>query len=314
MEVTMPDAVKTAGEIPVDLFNPGQVFACLGIVESADILAGGAEGFFDWSDPANTKFRVRAHGPESPVVRVLAFFDSAEAHAEAIEGSPNLNGWKASWGAAPTLRAADVGYPFPDPPSPATLVCALVSGSDRIVIDHWGDVAGRDNVKFWAGSGGYPGAGLVRDALELVRGRAKAAASDPFALSAPQSSSFRFDWRRDYVPIDAGFSLNAHGNMYTRGFPLVELLAVIGLTHARPRRPNRRDKLLYEYAVVGRSAEDLDTWLSPSVLRAALGMTKGSTRGAPLPWARREFCMRLDWPGQKDQARSITTVTEVPSK
>lgn len=310
----MFDAVKTEGQVPVDLFNPGQVFACLGILEAADILAVDAEGFFDWSDPTNTKFRVRANGPTSPVIRVLKFLDTAEARAVAVEDSRTLGGWKGSWGPTPTVRAAEEGYPFPDPSSPATLICALISGSDRIVIDHWGDVAGRDNVKFWAGAGGYPGAGLVRDALELVRGRATAAAADPFALSVPQSSSFRFDWRRDYVPIDAGFSLNAHGNMRTRGFPLVELLAAIGLTHARPRRPNRRDKLLYEYAVVGKCARDDDHWLPPSLLRAALGMTSSTSRGSPFPWSMREFCMRLDWPGKKDQARSITTVTEVPSR
>ena len=32
--------------IPVDLFNPGQVFACLGFLEAADVLCGHAEGRF----------------------------------------------------------------------------------------------------------------------------------------------------------------------------------------------------------------------------------------------------------------------------
>jgi CRISPR-associated protein Csx14 len=30
--------------IPVDLFNPGQVFASLGFLEAADVLLGDAEG------------------------------------------------------------------------------------------------------------------------------------------------------------------------------------------------------------------------------------------------------------------------------
>ncbi len=29
--------------IPVDLFNPGQVFACLGFLEAADVLCGDAD-------------------------------------------------------------------------------------------------------------------------------------------------------------------------------------------------------------------------------------------------------------------------------
>jgi len=33
--------------IPVDLFNPGQVFACLGFLETTDVLLGNAEGGFD---------------------------------------------------------------------------------------------------------------------------------------------------------------------------------------------------------------------------------------------------------------------------
>ena len=110
-------------------------------------------------------------------------------------------------------------------------------------------------------------------------------------------------WRRDYIPLHAGFSLNAHGNIETLGYPLVELLAAIGLTHARPLRPSWRDKLTYAYAVAGRARTGDDTWLPLPLLRAALGK-------APLPFAMRHFKMLLDWPGKKDQARSITTVTE----
>ena len=304
----MRDATKTEAHVPVDLFNPGQVFACLGLLEGADVLCGDAEGYFDWSDASDIRFRLRANGAESPVDRVLRFLDQAEARAEVVEGSPNIEAWKNAWGPSPAIVPMSTGYPFPDPRSPATLVCALLAGADRLTLDHWGDETGRDNVKFWAGAGGYPGVGLANDALVLARGHAARAAADPFALSAPQSSSFRLDWRRDYVPIDSGFSLNAHGDMQTRGFPLVELLAALGLSHARPRRPNRRDKLVYEYAVMGTHSRGTIMWLPASLLRAALGRT--SIRGPALPWPTRHFRMRLDWPGQEGQARSITTVTE----
>ena len=36
--------------IPVDLLNPGQVFACLGFLEAAHVLYGDVEGGFDWRD------------------------------------------------------------------------------------------------------------------------------------------------------------------------------------------------------------------------------------------------------------------------
>jgi CRISPR-associated protein Csx14 len=151
--------------------------------------------------------------------------------------------------------------------------------------------------------GGYPGAALARDALALVAGTAAAHASDPFAFAVPQTSSFRLDWRRDYVPIDAGFSLNAHGHMITVGYPLVEILAAIGLSHARPKRRDPRNKLEYVYGIAGRALASDRIWLPATMLRAALGT-------APLPFAMRRFRMLLDWPGQEGQARSITTVTE----
>lgn len=289
--------------IPVDVFNPGQVFACMGLVEGADVLLGNAEGIFDWTEAGPVRFRVRANGEVSPVEQVLEFLDRAEARAIAPAGSASIDAWNLSWGHRPAAVDRDVGYPLPDPPSPATLACALSTGTHTILIDHWGDATDRDNVKFWAGAGGYPGAALARDALALVQGRAVAAADDPFALAAAQSSSFRFDWRRDYIPIHTGFSLNAHDRMVTQGFPLVELLAAIGLSHARPRRPDRRNKLVYEYAVTGRERKGDGTWLPPMLLRAALG-------AAALPFPMRHFRMLLDWPGKEGQARSITTVTE----
>lgn len=288
--------------IPVDLLNPGQVFACLGFIEAADALLGDAQGAFDWSDARAVRFWVRARGDESPVTRVLSFLGRAHATGEAPIGSPNIAAWKSSWGKL-ERRPPEHGYPYPDPVSPATVVCVLSDEKDSLRIEHWGDETIRDNVKFWAGSGGYPGVALTRDALELVRTHVAESAADPFSVWAPQSSSFRLDWRRDYIPIDAGFSLNAHSNIETVGFPVVELLGAIGLTYARPTRPIRRNKLEYVYGVVGRGPGDATTWLPASLLRAALG-------GCSLPFSTRRFRMLLGWPGKEGQARSITTVTE----
>jgi len=190
-------------------------------------------------------------------------------------------------------------FSFPLPSSPATLPARLSYDGKAITIDHWGNEApktGRDSAKFWAGAGGYPGAALAKDALELIRQCEGDLAADPFNVPARQSSSFRFDWRRDYVPLDVGFSLNAHsGDRFCMvGYPIVEVLAAIGLTHARPKRPNRESKLEYLYGVIGvRSGMEL---LDPIFLRAALG-------GSDLPFDQRFFRMRLDWPGQENQAR-----------
>lgn len=284
--------------IPVDLFNPGQVFACLGLVEAAEQLRlAEVAGGFDWRDPADTGFLLAADGAIDPVAHVLAFLAEAEVAATAPARSPHDAG---KW-SVPTERLdpEDDRFPFPDPPSPATLPARLTGRAGRsLTVEHWGDATDRDNVKFWAGSGGYPGVALMRDALDLVRDRLTDAAADPFALAAPQSSSFRFDWRRDYIPMDVGFSPNDHAGLTMVGFPLVEILAAIGLQHARPQRLAKLD---YRYAVIAAPASG--PLLDPLFLRAGLG-------GATQPFAHRRFRMRLGWPGQENQARCITDVFE----
>lgn len=294
----------TAASIPVDLFNPGQVFACLGFMEAALALMGdGVRGGFDWSDPTRSScFRLCAPTrDQNPFAVVLEFLAGASVTTLAADTSKtNTEKWRVET----AQLHPDAPFSIPEPSSPATLPAMMASGEAVLLIDHWGDGTRRDNVKFWAGSGGYPGGALLRDALDLVRGNLLEHAAAPFSLSARQSSSFRFDWRRDYIPIDAGFSPNEHGDVVTRGYPLVEILAAVGLAHARPRRET---KLLYHYGVIGRASPDepIDAaLLPPSLVRAALGGT------FTLPFAVRRFDMTLGWPGQENQARCITTVTE----
>ena len=284
--------------IPVDLFNPGQVFGCLGLLEAAEVLLGDAHGGFDWGDGAATVFHIRAAGDDNPVEAVLRFLGSAVVHSMAPEGQPEKL-TTAKWDVTTETAPLGMPFPFPAPDSPATLPAVLRSGVHELHIEHWGDATRRDNVKFWAGAGGYPGVGLLRDALSACGRKLRVAADDPFAVKAPQSSSFRLDWRRDYVPLGAGFSPNEHSNITPLGFPLVEVLAAVGLSHARPHRPSRADKLLYRYAALGGTALPLP------LLRAGLGC-------APLPFPARTFRMHLDWPGQENQARCITDVVEEP--
>ena len=289
--------------IPVDLLNPGQVFACLGILEAADTLLGDAKAAFDWSTGNKAAFRVSAAGSEPPMKRVMQFLEDARIVTRAPENSATVSKWNSTWGDPPRVDRRGEPFPFPEPDSPAKLPVVLREKDGyELTIDYWGDATRRDNVKFWAGSSGYPGAALLRDALGLVRGKLRQSASQPFSLSAEQSSSFRFDWRRDYIPIHEGFSPNKHnkGNIRMVGYPLVEVLAAIGMSHARPCR---KTKLEYKYAVLGCHENML---LGPVFHRAALGAKESPVPGWPL----RRFIMRLDWPGQESRARCITQVTE----
>jgi CRISPR-associated protein Csb3 len=296
--------------VPVDLFNPGQVFACLGFLEAAEILLGEAEGGFDWSGDRPPRFRLRSPGAADPVREVLAFLAEARVSTYAPAGSGlTTAAWRVG---TDNFSRADHPFPFPEPDSPATLPARLTRDSDSkfIDIEYWGDdfaETHRDNVKFWAGAAGYPGAALAEDALALVRKqKPETYAEDPFNLGARQSSSFRFDWRRDYVPMEIGFSLNAHsGDRFCPvGYPLVEILAAIGMTSARPERVSPANKLDYRYSVPQITAPDV--FYPLPLLRASLG-------GTPLPFPRRTFRVTLDWPGQENQARCITKVIEEPA-
>lgn len=289
--------------IPVDLLNPGQVFACLGFLEAAESLLGNASGGFDWSDEADIRFRLQADGDTSPVEKVLSFLASSSVRSIAPSGT-NLSTER--WN-IPTLQLVDdLPFPFPVPESPATLPAVLLcdeTDEGEIIVDHWGDnrsKTSRDNVKFWAGAGGYPGAALAQDGLNLVRDRMSGANENPFNLWAEQSSSFRLDWRRDYIPLDIGFSINSHATTRFRtvGYPIVEILGAIGLTHARPEYIS---KLQYRYGVLGVTPDS--ELFGPFFLRVSLG--------APdLPFPQRIFRMNLGWPGKEGQARCITTVFE----
>ena len=286
-------------EIPVDLLNPGQVFACLGLMEAVEILCGQpCEGVFAYQDTKTaTHFRLRVDGETDPIQRVVAFLAKSKAIAVAPMGADLTT---SKWGVETQIEHES--YPAPVPKTPATLAIMLRTEGHDIRVVYWlgGSHCGCDNVKFWAGAGGYPGAALARDAIAILSPLSQDAvaeiAGDPFSFSAPMSSSFRFDWRRDYVPLDAGFSLNEHGAMTAVGYPLVELLAAIGMQNARPQRPNPRDKLNYCYAVCNAA-------LPTIFARAMLG---GASLGFPI----RTFRMRLDWPGQEGQARCIVDVRE----
>ena len=70
--------------IPVDLLNPGQVFACLGLLEAADLLLGGAVGGFVRSAGTNTSFRLSANGQGDPLIAGLAFLADPAVDLRAV--------------------------------------------------------------------------------------------------------------------------------------------------------------------------------------------------------------------------------------
>ena len=103
-------------KIDVDLLNPGQVFACLGLIEAAEILLGEVEAIFDWNndEPAAT-FRIAAAGGEKPTERVMGFLEDAKVVTLMPVHSDHATKWKKTWGDKPMEAPADTPFPYPDP-------------------------------------------------------------------------------------------------------------------------------------------------------------------------------------------------------
>jgi len=293
--------------IPVDLFNPGQVFACLGFLEAADVLLGDAEAAFDWSDPADVRFQVRARGPASPVVRVLEFLASAEVSGEApaeLRAHPQTarcmrrgrrRGGRCDAGRAtratrfPSRRArrrwsarcARVGTRSP----------SITGGSgsrQREVLGRIRRVPRRRPGAGRARSGARPRGGC---GLRSVR-RQRAAEQQLPARLAPRLHS-------DRCGVLAQRPRRAHRD---RGVPARRAARRDRPEPRAPRATGSRNKLEYRYGVVGRERAT-GPWLPASLLRAALG-------AARLPLPSRHFRMQLGWPAKENQARAITNVTE----
>lgn len=290
---------KAATETPVDAANPGTALACLGIVEVAGALGLECRAAFR-QDGRDWWFRCEHDG--KPVIeQVMSFMDSAQVHTIAPEGSANSTDKRK----IPTrVIQQDEDFPGPDWASPARLPAILTDAAGhQFRIDHWADGRLWDELKLWTGAGGYPGAGLLRDALDALRGRCRIHADDPWAVSAPMTSGMRLDWRRDSVPLRTGFSPHIHKKkVVTIGYPLVDVLAACGLRNARPVR---RSRLEYEYALA--LGDGPDGLTAPVLLREAFSRGGPAYPGQPA----RRFRMHLEWAGREGDARTITHVTEI---
>lgn len=230
--------------IPVDLFNPGQVFACLGFLEAAEILLGDAEGGFNWSDEGNVKFRLRAQGDENPVAAVLEFL--AEARLVVVcprdEGGP----WPSDAEESDTFPAPITALAKSDGKgrTDCALPVRLERGSQSVPISHWLKGDGRQPYKLFAGQqvgwqltknmlfGDSKKKGSVgyKDVFATIKAGAFA---DPFAVVCPVGGRFGFDSRGGWDAMRIGTSLDEQG-VLLKVAPHVELLAAIGLENARP--------------------------------------------------------------------------------
>ncbi len=228
--------------IPVDLFNPGQVFACMGFLEAADALCGNAEGGFDWSKSYDVQFRLRADGGSSPIGETLEFLATADVESLA----------PTEWDEEP--RKGENPVPtetFPGPKGDKTALPIRLQDSDGkpIDIDHWTDGSSRNPFKLYAGNRsaysiahdmlrGKSGRDATLGIAHLLKNRREDLTLSPFDECIPMGGSFNFDPRGAWTAIDVGYSPDAQ-NQKVMSSPVVEILAAWGLQHARPTYETR---------------------------------------------------------------------------
>jgi len=195
--------------INVDLQNPGQFFACCGLLEFADRLWNGAEAWF-----TSSEFFIRSLDQDAS--------SEVDLHSliNAIASAPLCQ-----------LESDD------DTSSPIK-----VQDPFNLLLDWWNEGSARRGLKVWAGRmDGF----RIACAMQNVMRREEAQNSnllnyativyDPVE-SSDKVEPFYFDARRGTgaLPIDIGFSPDPL-KMKSLAYPAVEFLCLAGLQRFRPQ-------------------------------------------------------------------------------
>lgn len=257
--------------IPVDLFNPGQVFACMGFLEAADVLVGNACGRFDWTQTSDS-FHLRTSGDQDPIAVVLDFVRSAE-----VKWLSHRHDFTERDGGDTEVREGIAASGDPKPADLPGVLRGCHNGSVRdIAFGFWADGSSRFSTTFKKSTNGASSHIRLMNALAALRGwDTEALLSDPLNRDARTESLFRLDPRGSLDPIHGGFSPDRlrkgdKGGLDVRvaTYPICELLAVLGLEHARPERLDSRH---LAYCV-------WETPLPPVLARAAIAARLGFGR------------------------------------
>lgn len=266
--------------IPVDLANPGQVFACLGFLEAADILLGDAEGGFDWSNEPAVMFRLRAEGGENPVKAVVGFLQSETTLVEWLSPAESISERD---GGNTVVQDRISSSSKPRAPDLPGRLSGTFRGEPRtITFGFWSDGSTRFNTTFKKSTNGASSHIRFNNALSAIRALSlERIIENPFEQSMWTESLFRLDPRGSVDPINAGTSPDKlrKGGISVRvaTYPICEALAVLGLEHARPERLKEKGYEVFRYHVWGyfrSSRTKQKTVLLPPVLaRAAINGT-----------------------------------------
>ncbi len=190
--------------VTVDVSNPGQVFACLGLLEVLDLLAPGSVGAFD----SEKVFQVRS---EATISQALTSVSRAKLREERTGSEPPPWGGDKVW---PVVMEGTFG---------------------SIVLDPWLEPDHREiskGLKLWAGKVGT--LKLVRDLVKAIPIDGARPVPEVFEWEASGTPS-GLDHRSAVSKEDLGFSYDGQ-KLKPRLYPIVDTFAMIGLEGARPPR------------------------------------------------------------------------------
>ena len=197
--------------IPLDPTNPGQVYACFGLIELFDLADSRTDSRFEVSDqhPRKGRFEIRSD-------RQLDL--PALLSQVAAASSENL-----------------------DHPEKAVQPVRLRLASGEILLDWWFDWFRVKTVslKCWAGK--VTTEKLMKELIMFID-----PATDTehlFYVPCMMTTRFGIDPRSAWNALDVGYSPNEH-NQDAATYPLVELLGAVGLQGFRPNS-DTRDSVIY---------------------------------------------------------------------
>jgi len=218
--------------IEVTIKNPGQVFACLGFLELAQLLGAGGEGGFERLDRQRTRFLIEGEGGANPFAVALEFIGNAEVEELGLTDSRSMNAF------------GPHAYPAPEEDTMTRPVLLSVDGVE-LVLSSWTEPKNglRHNFKLFAGN--RSAASVLKQLLhgdkkkgiagvrQLVREDLERLVDAPFDLLVPTSGSFNLDPATGWDSLNDGYSLNQQKHRALAS-PILEVLALVGLQNARP--------------------------------------------------------------------------------
>jgi CRISPR-associated protein Csx14 len=233
--------------ISVDLTNPGQFFACCGLLELADRLWPGAEG---WFEREGGDFHIAFTGDGGTLRELLAILAKetptavARLECSGLEVAPII---------APLAFSFDGGV---------TIALTLDAWTQIRIDKGVAKVMSNPPWNFWSGQqkSSTIWNGLRAELAKQLTTIDFSHSSDPFSHRVFQGGRFGFDCGPAWNALDVGFSPNEQ-SIEVESSPLVELLAAFGLQRFRPVMNGNRDGF------------DYFTWhrpYSPSVAAAAM--------------------------------------------